>query len=181
MAASASVRLSAIQRPSSGPRRPFPAGGRSCGAHHQPGVDHSRNIVVFRSLKRQYSENDQVTAPRPARPTVQALVLGCPARIRAGLPAHRRGIAGLGRKVSPTTMWAIPKKAGMDPAPRRGDPTCALVSRTSGPSRLEHQLQPSESPPHPHDLSYSPGPIHVVDGGWVDGWMAASKRRQAPI
>lgn len=34
-------------------------------------------------------------------------------------------IAGLGRKVSPATLWAILKKAGFDPAPRRSDPTWA--------------------------------------------------------
>jgi putative transposase len=34
-------------------------------------------------------------------------------------------IACLGRKVSPAPVWAILKKAGFDPAPRRGDPTWA--------------------------------------------------------
>jgi hypothetical protein len=32
-------------------------------------------------------------------------------------------LAGLGRKVAPSTVWAILKEAGMDPAPRRSGPT----------------------------------------------------------
>jgi hypothetical protein len=39
-------------------------------------------------------------------------------------------IAGLGRRVSPATVWAILKKAGIDPAPRRGDPTWAQLLKT---------------------------------------------------
>jgi hypothetical protein len=43
-------------------------------------------------------------------------------------------IARLGRSISPATVWAIPKKAGIDPAPRRGDPTWAqfLKAQASG-------------------------------------------------
>jgi transposase InsO family protein len=43
-------------------------------------------------------------------------------------------IAGLGRKVSPATVWAILKKAGFDPAPQRSDPTWAqfLKAQASG-------------------------------------------------
>ena len=40
-----------------------------------------------------------------------------------GIPAHRRKITRFGRKVSPATVWAILKKAGIDPAPRRSGPT----------------------------------------------------------
>jgi hypothetical protein len=32
-------------------------------------------------------------------------------------------LAGLGRKVAPSTVWAILKKAGLHPAPRRSGPT----------------------------------------------------------
>jgi hypothetical protein len=39
-------------------------------------------------------------------------------------------IAGLGRKVSPATVWAILKNAGIDPAPRHGDPTWAQFLKT---------------------------------------------------
>ena len=43
-------------------------------------------------------------------------------------------IAGLGRRVSPTTVWAILNKAGFDPAPQRGDLTWAqfLKAQASG-------------------------------------------------
>jgi hypothetical protein len=43
-------------------------------------------------------------------------------------------IADLGRKVSPATVWAISKRAGFDPAPRRSGPTWAqfLQAQASG-------------------------------------------------
>ncbi|MGH3376356.1 MAG: integrase core domain-containing protein [Pseudonocardiaceae bacterium] len=67
----------------------------------------------------------------PTRPTIRALIL----RLAAENPTwgYRRiagEIAGLGRKVSPATVWAILKKAGFDPAPRRGDLTWAQFLRT---------------------------------------------------
>ena len=71
----------------------------------------------------------------PIRPTLRALVL----RLATENPTwgYRRiagEIAGLGRKVSPATVWAILKKAGFDPAPRRGDLTWAqfLKAQASG-------------------------------------------------
>jgi len=71
----------------------------------------------------------------PTRPTLRALVL----RLATENPTwgYRRiaaEIAGLGRKVSPATVWAILKKAGFDPAPRRGDLTWAqfLKAQASG-------------------------------------------------
>jgi putative transposase len=69
---------------------------------------------------------------RPAiRPTIRALIL----RLAAENPTwgYRRiagEIAGLGRKVSPATVWAILKKAGFDPAPQRSDPTWAQFLKT---------------------------------------------------
>ena len=69
------------------------------------------------------------------RPTIRDLIL----RLAAENPTwgYRRiagEIAGLGRKVSPATVWAILKKAGFDPAPQRGDLTWAqfLKAQTSG-------------------------------------------------
>ncbi|MEV1005595.1 integrase core domain-containing protein [Nonomuraea sp. NPDC050202] len=71
----------------------------------------------------------------PIRPTIRALVL----RLAAENPdwgSRRiaRQIAGLGRKASPATVWAILKKAGVDPAPRRSGPTWAqfLKAQASG-------------------------------------------------
>jgi putative transposase len=60
----------------------------------------------------------------PLRPTLRELVL----RLAAENPTwgYRRiagELAGLGRKVAPSTVWAILKKAGIDPAPRRSGPT----------------------------------------------------------
>ncbi|WP_433433045.1 integrase core domain-containing protein [Nonomuraea sp. CA-141351] len=62
----------------------------------------------------------------PIRPTIRALVL----RLAAENPdwGYRRiagQIAGLGRKVSAATVWAILKRAGFDPTPRRSGPTWA--------------------------------------------------------
>jgi transposase InsO family protein len=71
----------------------------------------------------------------PIRPALRALVL----RLAAENPdwGYRRiagQIAGLGRKVSPATVWAILKRAGFDSAPRRGGPTWAqfLKAQASG-------------------------------------------------
>ena len=60
----------------------------------------------------------------PTRLTVRELVL----RLAAENPTwgYRRitgELARLGRKVAPSTVWAILKKAGIDPAPRRSGPS----------------------------------------------------------
>jgi putative transposase len=59
----------------------------------------------------------------PTRPTIRELVL----RMAAENPGwgYRRiagELAHLGRRVAPSTVWAILKKAGIDPAPRRAGP-----------------------------------------------------------
>jgi hypothetical protein len=71
----------------------------------------------------------------PIRPSIRALVL----RLATENPdwGYQRiagQIAGLGRKVSPATVWAVLKRAGFDPAPRRGGPTWAefLKAQASG-------------------------------------------------
>jgi transposase InsO family protein len=75
-------------------------------------------------VKRRWTYPKHGPGRPPTRPTIQALIL----RLAAENPTwgYRRiagEIAGLGRKVSPATVWAILKKAGFDPAPRRGDLT----------------------------------------------------------
>jgi transposase InsO family protein len=60
----------------------------------------------------------------PTRPTIRELVL----RMAAENPwwGYRRiagELAHLGRRIAPSTVWAILKKAGIDPAPRRSGPT----------------------------------------------------------
>ncbi|MEV0830101.1 integrase core domain-containing protein [Nonomuraea rubra] len=77
-------------------------------------------------VKRRWTYPKHVPGRPPIRPTIRALVL----RLAAENPdwGYRRiagQIAGLGRKVSPATVWAILKRAGFDPAPRRGGPTWA--------------------------------------------------------
>jgi transposase InsO family protein len=81
-------------------------------------------------VKRRWTYPSRTGRP-PTRPTIRALVL----RMASENPTwgYRRiagEIAGLGRKVSPATVWAILKKAGIDPAPRRGDLTWAQFLRT---------------------------------------------------
>ncbi|MEO3876080.1 integrase core domain-containing protein [Nonomuraea sp. B12E4] len=77
-------------------------------------------------VKRRWTYPKHGPGRPPIRPTIRALVL----RLAAENPdwGHRRiagQIAGLGRKVSPATVWAILKRAGFDPAPRRSGPTWA--------------------------------------------------------
>jgi putative transposase len=60
----------------------------------------------------------------PTRPAVRELVL----RMAAENPTcgYRRiagELAGLGRRIARSTVWAILKKAGIDPAPRRSGPS----------------------------------------------------------
>ncbi|WP_326626763.1 helix-turn-helix domain-containing protein [Nonomuraea fuscirosea] len=75
-------------------------------------------------VKRRWTYPKHGPGRPPIRPAIRALVL----RLAAENPGwgYRRiagQIAGLGRKVSPATVWAILKRAGVDPAPRRSGPT----------------------------------------------------------
>ncbi|HEV7933440.1 MAG TPA: helix-turn-helix domain-containing protein [Actinomadura sp.] len=86
-------------------------------------------------VKRRWTYPRRGPGRPPTRPTIRALVL----RLAAENPTwgYRRiagEIAGLGRKVSPATVWAILKKAGFDPAPQRSDLTWAqfIKSQASG-------------------------------------------------
>jgi putative transposase len=86
-------------------------------------------------VKRRWTYPKRGPGRPPIRPTIRDLIL----RLAAENPTwgYRRiagQIAGLGRKVSPATVWAILKKAGFDPAPQRSDPTWAqfLKAQASG-------------------------------------------------
>jgi putative transposase len=86
-------------------------------------------------VKRRWTYPKRGPGRPPIRPTIRALIL----RLANENPTwgYRRiagEIAGLGRKVSPATVWAILKKAGFDPAPQRGDLTWGqfLKAQTSG-------------------------------------------------
>jgi putative transposase len=81
-------------------------------------------------VKRRWTYPKRRPGRPPTRPTIRALVL----RLATENPiwGYRRiagEIAGLGRKVSPATVWAILKKAGFDPAPQRRDLTWAQFLR----------------------------------------------------
>ncbi|MBE1586672.1 transposase [Nonomuraea angiospora] len=72
-------------------------------------------------VKRRWTYPKHGPGRPPIRPAIRTLVL----RLAAENPdwGYRRiagQIAVLGRKVSPATVWAILKRAGFDPAPRRG-------------------------------------------------------------
>jgi putative transposase len=82
-------------------------------------------------VKRRWTYSRHGPGRSPIRPTLRALVL----RLAAENPGwgYRRiagQIASLGRKVSPATVWAILKRAGVDPAPRRSGPTWVQFLKT---------------------------------------------------
>jgi putative transposase len=75
-------------------------------------------------VKRRWTYKRKTQGRPPTRPSIRALVL----RVAAENPTwgYRRiagELAGLGRRVCPSTVWAILKKAGVDPAPRRTGPS----------------------------------------------------------
>jgi putative transposase len=74
-------------------------------------------------VKRRWTYKRTQPGRPPTRPTICDLVL----RMAAENPGwgYRRiagELAGLGCRVAPSTVWAILKKAGVDPAPRRSGP-----------------------------------------------------------
>jgi hypothetical protein len=79
---------------------------------------------------------------RPGRPPVAAEVreLGCGwrARTQAGETGRFRGeLVGLGVKLAASTVWAILKEAGIEPAPRRLKQNWAEFLRQQAASILE--------------------------------------------
>jgi transposase InsO family protein len=86
-------------------------------------------------VKRRWTYPRRRPGRPPTRPTTRALVLHLATEnLTWGYRRITGEIARLGRKASPTTVWAILKKAGFDPAPRRGDLTWAqfLKAQASG-------------------------------------------------
>jgi transposase len=88
-------------------------------------------------VKRRWAYPKHGPGRPPTRPAIRALVL----RLATENPTwgYRRiagEIAGLGRKVSPATVWTILKKAGFNPAPRRGDPTWAQFLKAQAAGML---------------------------------------------
>jgi transposase InsO family protein len=82
-------------------------------------------------VKRRWTYKRKTPGRPPTRPTIRALVL----RLAAENPTwgYRRiagELAGLGRKVGPSTVWKILHEAGIDPAPRRSGPSWAQFLRT---------------------------------------------------
>jgi transposase InsO family protein len=84
-------------------------------------------------VKRRWTYKRTQPGRPPARPTIRELVLRMAAenpgwgyRRIAGELAH---LAHLGPRIAPATVWAILKKAGIDPAPRRSGPTWAEFLR----------------------------------------------------
>lgn len=78
-------------------------------------------------VQQRWTYSSRTPGRPPTRPTIRALVL----RMVDENPTWGyRHIAGLGRRVFPATVWAILKKGGIDPAPRRGDPTWAQFLKT---------------------------------------------------
>ena len=80
-------------------------------------------------------ERTRPRRPPPTRQTIRQLVL----RMAAENPGwgYRRisgELAHLGRRIAPATVWAILKKAGTDPAPRRSGPAWGefLRAQTEG-------------------------------------------------
>src|SRR5205823_3913293 len=78
---------------------------------------------------------------RPGRPPTHRRIVRLVLRMAADNESwgYRRiagELAGLGIPVAPSTVWAILKKAGIDPAPRRNGPTWATFLRSQAEAIL---------------------------------------------
>jgi transposase len=74
-------------------------------------------------VKRRWTYKRTRPGRPPTRPTIREVVLRMAAE-NSGWGYRRIAgeLAGLGCRVAPSTVWAILKKAGIDPAPRRSEP-----------------------------------------------------------
>jgi putative transposase len=82
---------------------------------------------------------------RPGRPPIQPSVRSAILRMARENPhwGYRRiarELAGLGRDVGASTVWAILQRAGIDPCPRRRDPTWAEFLRAQAAGILACDL-----------------------------------------
>jgi transposase len=101
-------------------------------------------------VKRRWTYKRAHPGRPPTRPAIRALVL----RMAAENPGwgYRRiagELARLGRRIAPSTVWAILKRAGIDPAPRRSGPSWGEFLRTQAEGILAcdcHSFMPTRSP-----------------------------------
>jgi putative transposase len=88
-------------------------------------------------LRRRWAAKSRPKGRPATRRKIKALVLRM-ARDNEGWGYRRIAgeLAGLGIKVAPSTVWAILKNAGIDPAPRRDGPTWAQFLRSQAEAIL---------------------------------------------
>src|SRR6185312_6334948 len=88
-------------------------------------------------LRRRWARKSKSKGRPPTRRNIRALVLRLARENDAwGYRRIAGELAGLGIKVAPSTVWVILKKAGIDPAPRRGGPTWASFLRSQAAAIL---------------------------------------------
>ena len=117
--------------------------------------------------RRQAARTMRGRTGRPAtRQTIRALAL----RLARENPewGYRRihgELAGLGVRVSASTVWEILKKAGIDPAPRRTGPTWSQFLRSQAEAILACDFFTANLPGAPMPTSW---PRSAVPGGTVE-------------
>jgi transposase len=88
-------------------------------------------------LRRRWARKSRRKGRPATRRNIKALVLQM-AKENEGWGYRRIAgeLAGLGITIAPSTVWAILKKAGIDPAPRRDGPTWATFLRSQAEAIL---------------------------------------------
>jgi len=88
-------------------------------------------------LRRRWAATSKPKGRPSIRRNIRALVLRMARENDAwGYRRIAGELAGLGIKVAPSTVWAILKKAGIDPAPRRSGPSWAAFLRSQAEAIL---------------------------------------------